>query len=51
MLKDYVKNGSICLCQVKSKNFLFPSWTTPGPAPRPMEEMMPQVLRNISLPV
>ena len=45
-----INKGHICLCQVETKNFFLCRELSPGPAPRPMAEMMPQIFSDTLLP-
>lgn len=46
-----VQEGQVCLCQVETKKFFLCRELSPGPAPRPMAEMMPQILCDTLLPM
>ena len=50
VLVSGIKDGHVCLCQVETKNFFLCRELSPGPAPRPMAEMMPQIFSDTLLP-
>lgn len=45
-----IQQRHVCLCQVETKNFFLCRELSPGPAPRPMAEMMPQIFSDTLLP-
>lgn len=50
VLVSGIKDGHVCLCQVETKNLFLCCELSPGPAPRPIEEMRPRIFGGSLLP-